>query len=474
MSDVVLNVPVNAPDVDPLLDALNRINETLEEINSKNPMGNLNKSLKDSNKELVKTEKSFTSIFQKVKLSGLMGGAVKGLAGLSGVGSLSMGALLFGAFKNVGSNISTSVSADALGLTVQQMMASETASQMTWGSKDTGKNAMVSIQNALLDRGKASAFSQLGLNAETIRNMSPVDALTTILEQARGMGEGTQEQREAFNQLIGGGISWQSNKNATESYAKEFTEAFKVQLSKINFDDEALKQADKALIDFQATLGRITKSVGGELAPALTSVFEKLTPHIETFGNYLADLLSQITQEDVDNFIELIKNVAGFIGNTASAVGQTAEGLSQVGAYITGTKEEKEKIEKNMEAKSRENAEKYGLYDTVSKNLLFSLIKKPRALMDIEKSWNLFDDTKAYVKMLELTKDGQLTNKGEYFEKAFAEATADGRVTQAEFTDLKKILSDMSVNITINQTGVQTTNKVETQVKVQGVRGNKQ
>lgn len=327
MSDVVLSVPVNAGGVDPLLASLEKINENLKEINlsSKGSFDLFAKSIDKSNKKLKETDKTFGDIFKKIKLSGLMkmgAGVIGAGAGLLGI---STGAMLFGALRNAAGNIGTSYQAKGLGMSTAEMKALQFASKATTGKEDTLITAITSLTNAMNTAEGQSALTALGMNVAQLQNMNPEDALQAVFEAVRGKGTGTgfEYLQNAFSQVTG--LSKQDYAVATKQGAS-FEAPYNEFLTKFGAVDwAALARGSESMIKFQAGLDIVSSKLGSSLADPLSSVLDKLAPHIDDLANRLAAFLDSITQEDVDNFVKNVEKVFTFIANLAGGIFTSAE-----------------------------------------------------------------------------------------------------------------------------------------------------
>ena len=330
MSDVVLSVPVNAGGVDPLLASLEKINENLKQINlsSKGSFDLFAKSIDKSNKKLKETDKTFGEIFKKIKLSGLMkmgAGVIGAGAGLLGI---STGAMLFGALRNSAGNIGSAYQAKGLGMSTAEMKALQFASKTTTGDENKLVTAVDALTTAMRTAEGQTALSGLGMNVAQLMAMNPEDALQAVFEAVRGKGTGIgfENVQKAFSQVTG--LSDKDYATATKQGAA-FESPYNEFLGKYgDVDWGALERGSKSLVKFQTGLDMVSADLGASLADPLSSVLDKLTPHIKDLGDRLASFLDSITQEDVDNFVKNIETVFAFIGNVAKTIADP-EGAAQ-------------------------------------------------------------------------------------------------------------------------------------------------
>jgi len=331
VSDVVLSVPVNAGGVDPLLASLEKINENLQQINlsSKGSFDLFAKSLDKSNKKLKETDKTFGDIFKKIKLSGLMkmgAGVIGAGAGLLGI---STGAMLFGALRNSAGNIGSAYQAKGLNMSTAEMKALQVASKLTTGKEDTLITALDALTTAMRTSEGQTALAGLGMNVAQLQAMKPEDALQAIFNSVKGKGTGIgyQKTQEYFSQVTG--LSDKDYATATKQGAA-FETHYNDFLAKYGSVDWAgLQRGSESMVKFQTGLDIVSAKLGSSLADPLSSVLDKLTPHIERLGDMLAKVLDSITQEDVDNFIKNVEKVFGAIANLAGGVFTSADDVKK-------------------------------------------------------------------------------------------------------------------------------------------------
>ena len=327
MSDVVLSVPVNAGGVDPLLASLEKINENLHQINlsSKGSFDLFAKSLDKSNKKLKETDKTFGDIFKKIKLSGLMkmgAGVIGAGAGLLGI---STGAMLFGALRNSAGNIGSAYQAKGLNMSTAEMKALQFASKTTTGDENKLITAVDALTTAMRTAEGQTALAGLGLNVAQLAGMNPEDALQAVFEVVRGKGTGIgfENVQKAFSQVTG--LSDKDYATATKQGAA-FEAPYNEFLARFaDVDWNALTRGSESMVKFQTGLDIVSAKLGASLADPLSSVLDKLTPHIEDLGNRLAAFLNSITKEDVDNFVKNVEKVFGFLADTAKAIANPEE-----------------------------------------------------------------------------------------------------------------------------------------------------
>ena len=327
MSDVVLSVPVNAGGVDPLLASLEKINENLQQINlsSKGSFDLFAKSLDKSNKKLKETDKTFGDIFKKIKLSGLMkmgAGVIGAGAGLLGI---STGAMLFGALRNSAGNIGSAYQAKGLNMSTAEMKALQFASKTTTGDENKLITAVDALTTSMRTAEGQTALTGLGMNVAQLAAMKPEDALQAVFEAVRGKGTGIgfENVQRAFSQVTG--LSDKDYATATKQGAA-FETPYNDFLAKYGSVDWAgLQRGSESMVKFQTSLDIVSAKLGASLADPLSSVLDKLTPHIEDLGNRLAAFLNSITKEDVDNFVKNVEKVFGFLADTAKAIANPEE-----------------------------------------------------------------------------------------------------------------------------------------------------
>ena len=282
------------------------------------------------NKELEKTEKLFDKIFNKIKLSKLAAGAFGAIKEGIGITSLSLGGMMAGllgmAIYGASGSVVQYEQAKRMGITPAQLNALMYAGKQK-GMSGALEGAMGNLVVSLRDITKSGAFATLGLSQAQLRSKNPVTALFEVLDAIKKSPFNNPKDENLLRSMVGEiGIS---NEELIKTVLAEGAGGFRGFYTKnvakwSSLDYDKMAKGDRALIDFQDSLDKLTKKIGTAFAPTLEKVVGLLDRILPPLADMLAGFIDKIDPESVKGFAD---NMATIF----EAVAKVAQGIKGAG-----------------------------------------------------------------------------------------------------------------------------------------------
>lgn len=195
---------------------------------------------------------------------------------------------------------------DRLGITTEALqgvqMAAELAGVGMTELESGGRKMMKQISEAASGtESAAQAFTELGLSASQLQNMSFGDQMAAITDALRGVGNETDRTRLAMEIFGRSGTAFLALDGSQIRAAAADVEALGTGITRL--EAAKVEEANDAITRMKAALGNLVTEAAIAVAPALTAAAESVT--------LLAAWLNNLDPVTVGNTVKLVGFVAG-------------------------------------------------------------------------------------------------------------------------------------------------------------------
>ncbi len=350
----ILKINVNSEDLPPVLKVLEKISETL--LNIEDTTGKafdkLSSKVSKTNKELSKTEKLFGSIFNKIKLSKLAGGAFGAIKSGAGLASLSLGGIAAGlvgmaVYGTEGATRQIEQS-KRWNIRLSQLKALQLTSQKI-GKAGSLENVLGNMTQTMRDITKSGAFATLGLSQRELREKDPVKALFEIVDAIKQSPLNNPQNPANFALLkeVAGQMGLQDPDlflTAIKEGSARMQGLYYKDIKRIGeLKTGELEKGEQALIDFRQSLELLSWKMGSAFAPALNSIVNILDKMLPPLADIFSGWIKQfLTPENVDQafnsmqklFEELVVELQWVVGSL-KGLRESFGGVLEVGDAVS-------------------------------------------------------------------------------------------------------------------------------------------
>jgi hypothetical protein len=271
------------------------------------------KTIADVNIKLSAGTSGLQADFQKAAgLAKGFGADVMGIATKIGgalAGAFAVGSIASGVRKQMQSIDAIAKTADQIGASIAQVQALNLAADLAGvGVSDLAggfrKMSATVTDAAAGSETAAASLARVGLSAQALAGMSPVQQLAAVIEALQGVGDATERLSLAQDLLGRSGQVFLSLDAAQIRAAADDVD--RLGLAMTRADAAKVEEANDAITRMTASVTALYQELAIGLAPVITSVADSITD--------LVSWVSNLDSATVTNTIKLSAFAAGFAG----------------------------------------------------------------------------------------------------------------------------------------------------------------
>lgn len=251
-----------------------------------------------------------------------------------------------------------SVESKVLGVSNKQKGALEYAGKQTMGDSDFFKDILSTIKKASVSQEGYDLFANIGLRAQDIRAMKPLEALKTTLDALSKYDKSGKE--DLFEDLLGG-LTGLSQFQFEAIDFKKFNESFKEGLGYYDESNEKLKGVGESLNRVTANFQLLIDKTLSSLAPSFEKVLNNISrgmnaiaqnPAFQDMLKKMEDWLLDMSKGFDSKISEMIKSIPDILRDMQIVFLNIVSSLANLSTWWQ-TGEDDEKARKFAESMKR-------------------------------------------------------------------------------------------------------------------------